>query len=91
MSVVVEPVKEVLHALIHHGVPGDGVGEAFQLLGGGQIAIEQQVGDFEEGALFRQLLDGVARISLKSISKVEIKVINNIERKRSTGDTDKKE
>ncbi|MGB4004876.1 MAG: DUF624 domain-containing protein [Halanaerobiales bacterium] len=33
----------------------------------------------------------MARISLKSISKVEIKVINNIERKRSTGDTDKKE
>ena len=37
--------------------------QAVQFVGAGQFAVQQQVGDFQETALFGQLLDGVAAIA----------------------------
>ncbi len=39
MGVVTEPLEEVQHALVEHGVRSDRVIELFELLGGGQLAV----------------------------------------------------
>ncbi len=43
-----------------------------ELLRGGQFAVQQQVGDFQEAALFRQLLDGVAAIAQNAFVAIQI-------------------
>jgi hypothetical protein len=43
-------------------VHGDVVDPFFELLLGGQLAVEDQVGGLEIGAVFRQLLDRIAAV-----------------------------
>jgi hypothetical protein len=47
---------------VHVRVVRHEVDELLELLGGGQLAVEQQVGHLEEGGLLRELLDGVAAV-----------------------------
>ena len=42
-----------------------------QLRGRGQLAVQQQIGDFEEGAFLRQLLNGVAAIAQNAFVAID--------------------
>jgi hypothetical protein len=46
--------------------------EILELLGGGQIAVEQQVADFEEMRLLGQLVDGIAAIEQLALVAIDI-------------------
>ena len=62
MGVVVEAVDELLHVLVQHGVPQNFAVPESQFVGGGQIPVQQQVGDFQEGAVLGELFDGIPAI-----------------------------
>ena len=64
----------------HHGVDigvdkvvfFDSFGEIGQLLRGGQLAKEDQKGDFQEGALFGQNFDGVSSVFKNTFITVDV-------------------
>ena len=62
VGVVAEALHEALHVLVHERVVGDVVHPGLVLGLGRQLAVDQQVGDLEEGRLLRQLLDRVAAV-----------------------------
>ena len=73
VGVVVEAVHEALaHVLVDEGVVGDVVGPGRELLGGGELPVEQQVGDLQEGRALRELLDRIAAVAEDPGSTVEI-------------------
>ena len=57
MSVVVKTVHDLLDALVNEGVMGDVPGPLFQLFLVWQLAMQQQVSDFEIVAFLGQLVD----------------------------------
>jgi murein endopeptidase len=57
---------------MNHGVVHHVAGEFILLLGVGQLALEQQVADFEVVALLRQLLDRVAAVQQLALVTVDI-------------------
>ena len=62
VGVVVEAVDEPLaHVLVDERVVGDVVRPRGELVGGRQLAVQQQVGDLEIGRVLGELLDRVAR------------------------------
>ena len=62
VGVVVEALQEPLaHVLVDVGVIRDVVRPLVELVGGGQLAEDQQVGHLEVGGLLGELLDRVAR------------------------------
>src|SRR5206468_8479633 len=63
VGVLGEAVEEAPHLLVDQAVARDAVPELLELIGGGQLAVDQQVGDLQEGALLRQLLDRVAAVA----------------------------
>ena len=64
VGVVVEAVDEALaHVLVDERVVGDVGLPLLQLHRVGQLAVEQEVGDLEVGALLGQLLDRVAAVA----------------------------
>ncbi len=63
VGVAREPVEEPPQALVQQGVPTHVVSEGGQLRGGGQLAVDQQVGDLEEGGALGELLDGVTAVA----------------------------
>ncbi len=62
VGVVAEALHEVADVLVHEGVEGDLVLPRVVLLAGGQLAVDQQVGDLEEVGVLGQLLDRVAAV-----------------------------
>ena len=62
VGVVAEALHERLDVLVDERVVGDLVLPRVVLLLGGQLAVDEQVGDLEEVRLLRQLLDGVAAV-----------------------------
>ncbi len=72
VGVVGEALHELLDVLVHHGVHGDLVGPRLQLVGGGQLAEQQQVGGLEEVALLGQLLDRVAPVHQDALVAVDV-------------------
>ena len=72
VGIVVEAVHELLHVLVGHGVAHDFALPVFQLFRRGQLAVQQQVGDFQEAALLGQLFDRVAAIAQDALVAVQI-------------------
>ncbi len=62
MRVVVEAVQEVLERLMHHRVMRDFVVERGELGVRRQLAVDQEVRDFEKARILRELLDRVTAI-----------------------------
>jgi hypothetical protein len=58
MRVVAEAVQQVLHVLVHQRVVRDVVDPRLVLLRRRQIAVEQQEGRLQVGAVLGQQLDG---------------------------------
>src|SRR5579872_4273200 len=71
MGVVVESVEELLDALVNKGVVRDVVVPILQLRGGGQLAVENQIGRLGVSALFGELFDGIAAISQNAFVAVD--------------------
>ena len=73
MGVVVEPLEEPLaDVLVDEGVVGDLVLPGLVLLGGRELAVQQQVGHLEVGRVLGQLLDRVAPVAEDALVAVEI-------------------
>jgi hypothetical protein len=72
VRVAAEALVELHQLLMHHGVVLDRGRLELALLGlGRQFAVLQQVGDFEEVAVLRQLLDRVAAIQQLALVAVD--------------------
>ncbi len=70
MRVAPERPKQEADLLMHHRVIGDGVIEIRHLFGRRQLAVQQQVADFEKGRLLRELIDRIAAIEQNSLVAV---------------------
>ena len=71
MRVVLESLHELLDVLVQHRVEGDLANPGLELRLGRQFAEQDQVGGFEEVALFGELLDGVAAIEQDALVAVD--------------------
>ena len=69
MGVAREAVVEQPHVLVQHRVPAELVAELFELVGRGQLAVDQQVRDLDEIAIRGQLLDRVAAVAEDALSR----------------------
>ena len=58
-----EALEELLEVLVQQGVPADPLVELAQLVGGRQLAVDQQVGDLEEAGVLGQLVDRVPAVA----------------------------
>ncbi len=65
-------VEESQQRFIDHRVAGDVSLVGGQLPGIGQYTVDQQVGDFHEGTLGRQLLDWIAAIQQHAVFAVDV-------------------
>ncbi len=63
VGVVMEAVHELADILVKHGVAHHAAVPLLELFRRRQVPIQQEVGYFQEGAFFRELLDGVAAIA----------------------------
>ncbi len=72
MRIAAEAAEEGRQLLMHHRVMGDVIDELFLLLGGRQLAVKQQVGDFEKIALVRQFLDRITAVEQHPFVAVDI-------------------
>ena len=72
MRVAPEAAEEGAELFVHHRVVGDVVDELLLLLGGRQLAVEQQVGDLQEVAVLGQLLDRIAAVEQHPFVTVDI-------------------
>ena len=72
VSVVVEALHEALaHVFVNERVVRDLVGPVGHLRFGGEFAVEEQIGNFEVGRLFGQLLDGVTAVAKDASAAIE--------------------
>src|SRR5664280_1224649 len=72
MGVVVEPLEEALpHVFVNERVMGDLVLPDVVLGRARQLALQQEIGDFEEGRLLGQLLDRIAPVAEDPLVAVE--------------------
>ena len=62
VGVVAEALHEALDVLVHERVDRDLVRPLVQLRLGGQLTVDEQVGDLEIGRLLRELLDRIAAV-----------------------------
>ena len=69
MRVVMEAVQKVLERLVHHRVMRDFVLERGELVRRRQLAVDQEVGDFEKARLLGQLLDRITAIEQRQHEK----------------------
>ena len=69
--VVVRVVHPGAELLVKEGVVGDLVDPRIVLRLGGELAVDQQVADLEEGRVLRQLLDRVAAVAQDAVLAVE--------------------
>ena len=72
VGVATEAAEEVVHLLVHHGVARHTVLEQIEFLGRRQLAVQQQIADFEVMALVRQLFDRIAAIEQLTLVAVDI-------------------
>ena len=72
MRVVAEAAKEALEGLVHHRVMRDLVLELRELVLVRQLAVHQQVGDFEEARVLGQLLDRVTAIHQHACVAIDV-------------------
>src|ERR1700745_2818328 len=72
MGIAAEPAEEGSKLLVHHRVMGNVVDELLLLLGGRQLAVEQEVGDLQEVALVGEFLDRVTAVEKHSFVAVDI-------------------
>ncbi len=73
VCVVMKAVEEPQQRLVDHRVMTDVGGEVIQLLGARQFAVQHQVGDFHERALFRQLLHREAAVQQYAFIAVNVR------------------
>ena len=71
VGVVPEALHERAHVLVDEHVVGDLAYPAIKLRGSWKLAVEQQVGDLEEGALLSKLLDGIPAVLQDACITVE--------------------
>jgi hypothetical protein len=71
MRVVPESAEKPQHAFVQHGVGANGCVELLQLAGARQLAIEQQISDFDEARMLRELLDRIAPVEENSFFTVD--------------------
>ncbi|CAB4564508.1 unannotated protein [freshwater metagenome] len=72
VSVVVESLHETLaHVFVNERVVGDLVRPIGHLRFGGEFTVEEQIGNFEVGRLFGQLLNGVPAIAEDACATIE--------------------
>jgi len=62
---------EALHVLVEHGVTLDRIFEVGEFLGRGQLALDQQIRDFQEVALVGEFFDGNAAVAENSLVAVD--------------------
>jgi hypothetical protein len=73
VGVVVEALHEPLaHVLVDEGVVGDLVPPLLVLVGVGQLAVDEEVGDLEVGRVLGQLLDRVAAVAQDAGVTIEL-------------------
>ena len=75
--------EEVAHVLVEHRVLVEQVGEAAALLEGGQVAVDEEVGDFDERRVLREVLDGVAAEEQAAVRAVYVGDAAAADRRRS--------
>ena len=63
MGVPREAAEEALELFVQQGVVADPLVEGFQLGGGRQVAVDEQVGNFQEAGVLGELLDRVAAVA----------------------------
>ena len=72
MRVVTEAIDEVLDGLVQHGVEGDVVHPFPFTLVIGELAVEQQISDLEEGAIFGQVVDVISAITEYALVAINV-------------------
>src|SRR5215207_5261586 len=72
MCRVPEAGHELLDVLVHEGVVGDVIYPLVVLLGGGQLAVDEQVRHLEVIGLLRKLLDRIAAVGELPVVAVEV-------------------
>ena len=72
VGVTAEAAQEVVDLLMDHRVIGDGLVEGYHLLGRGQFAMEEQVADFKEIAVLRQIFDRIAAVQQNTFIAVDV-------------------
>ncbi len=72
VRVVAEALEELLDVLVDEGVVGDVEDPALELRLGRQLAVDQQVGDLEEGRLLAELLDRDAAVLEDALLAVDV-------------------
>ena len=72
MSVAPETAIEIGHLLMQHRMQGDVAVELGLLVARRQFAVKQQVADFQEVRIFRELFDRVAAVQQNAIIAVDI-------------------
>jgi hypothetical protein len=71
MGVVVKSGNELIELLVDHGVIGQFIPEAVQLVFGRQFAIQKQISDFNKGASLRQLFYRVTPVTQDTFAAVD--------------------
>ena len=72
VGVATQPLDELVHLLVHHRVVGDVVLELPLLLGGRQVAVEQEVAALHEVGVLGQLLDRIAAVEQHALVAVDV-------------------
>jgi hypothetical protein len=71
MRVAAETAIERRELVVHHRVHGDGAVEIRHLLLVRQVAVQQQVADFQKARMLRELVDGIAAIEQDALVAVD--------------------
>jgi hypothetical protein len=72
MRIVMEAIDELLDVLVHEGVVGDLVRPHGRLILARDLAIQEQVGDVQEGRLPGRFLDGITAIAQDCAVAVDV-------------------
>ncbi len=63
MGIRGESFEEFFHIFVDHGVIGELSAEVCELAGGGEFAVEEEPGGFDEVGVFGELFDGVTAVA----------------------------
>jgi hypothetical protein len=72
VSVAAEALEEAVELGVQHRVVGDVAFELAEFVGGRQLAVQQQVADFQEARLLGQLVDRIAAVQQNAGVAVDI-------------------
>jgi hypothetical protein len=72
MGITAEPAEQVVDLVVDHGVVGHAMDERGVLVGGRQLAIEDEIGGLQERAVLGQILDLVAAMQQDSLVAIDI-------------------